>query len=143
MNFFTNRKFGPQALFSSLAFMLVLVLGAPMQANGAGHEGASFLSVIDDLPLMAGFVETDDGVQFESPQGRIVDVSAILASPSTAGNVGPKQVSKFYENALPQLGWKKIGPGTYEREGEVLKITIALPDEGLRLVFSIRPQTGG
>ena len=99
-----------------------------------------FLSVVDDLPLMAGLSESGDGVQFESPQGRIAEATA-------TGNIKPQDLSDFYENALPQLGWEKIGSGTYMREGEVLKITTALPEGGpggeLVVVFSIHPQKGG
>lgn len=124
--------------FSKHLLALLFLLVSPSIGNGADQV---FLSVIDDLPLMAGLSETGDGVQFESPQGRIADVSA-------TGQVDPALVSDFYENALPQLGWIKASSGTYLREGERLKITFALPDGGAKganvvVVFSIRPEKGG
>ncbi len=119
-----------------IAFLVLI----PLSGLGAGDNKTGFLSVVDDLPLMAGLVEAGDGVQFESPQGRIVDVSA-------TGNVDANALRDFYENALPHLGWAKIGPGTYRREGEILTITTGLPSgepkNGLRAIFSIRPEKGG
>ena len=140
-----NFNQSPPAQFPVRAIVVVLAVFA-LFAGLVAHSGKAmaddtvFLSVVDDLPLMAGLSEAGDGVQFESPQGRIADVSA-------TGNVNPQDISDFYENALPQLGWKKIGSGAYLREGEVLKITTALPEGGaggaLVVVFSLRPQKGG
>ena len=126
--------------FSKYMLVAALLALAPLAGLAAGDGKNSFLSVVDDLPLMAGLVEAGDGVQFESPQGRIVDVSAM-------GNVEPSALRDFYENTLPHLGWAKIGPGTYRREGEILTITTALPSGGsentIRAIFSIRPEKGG
>ncbi len=126
--------------FSKYMLVAAFLVLAPLAGMAAGDNKTNFLSVVDDLPLMAGLIEAGDGVQFESPQGRIVDVSA-------TGNVGADALRDFYENALPHLGWSKIGPGTYRREGEVLTITTALPsggpEKGIRAIFSIRPEKGG
>ncbi|MCK5545775.1 MAG: hypothetical protein KAI27_00260 [Rhodospirillaceae bacterium] len=130
--------------FSKWMPIIAVLVFAPFVGMAAGDSKTNFLSVVDDLPLMAGLVETGDGVQFESPQGRIVDVSA-------TGNVGAPALRDFYENTLPHLGWTKIGPGTYRREGEVLTITTGLPSglpsgepkNTIRAIFSIRPEKGG
>ncbi|MDH5187486.1 MAG: hypothetical protein OEW37_00860 [Rhodospirillaceae bacterium] len=135
------KHFSARFIFAALAvFVAFLAMSIQPRATLAGE--AVFLSVIDDLPLMEGLSESGDGVQFESPQGRIAEVSA-------TGNVKPQTLSDFYENALPQLGWKKISSGTYLREGEILKITTGLPEDGslsngaLVVIFSLHPQKGG
>ena len=92
-----------------LSAFLLLATFAPLSAQG-------FVSGIEDLPLMPGLTETDEGsLVFESATGRFVEVYAI-------GNVEPVNVTAFYGESLPQLGWSPAGPTIYRRDGEVLMI---------------------
>jgi hypothetical protein len=74
-----------------------------------------FISSIDDLPLMPGLVEEEGGMVFDSPSGRIVEAFA-------TGNVSPGEVLSFYNETLPQLGWRSLGGHVFRRESEILKL---------------------
>ncbi len=95
--------------FFTTLLLLIFALG-PQSAMAENQ----FLSAIDDLPLMDGLNEVDGGVMaFDSPSGRIVEVL-------TMGKVEKDDVSDFYSQTLPQLGWTETGPGQFSREGELL-----------------------
>lgn len=95
------------------AFALVLLLlTAPVAVLGA--EG--FFEGVDELPLMPGLVQAEQGaLVFESPGGRIVEVYAV-------GEAEPARILDFYGETLPQLGWAARDRNTYAREGEVLSL---------------------
>lgn len=77
-----------------------------------------FFAAIDDLPLAAGLSEAaDEGVVFESPEGRIVTAAA-------RGTVDAGQIRAFYRRVLPSLGWRPDGDGKYLREGARLSFSI-------------------
>ncbi len=78
----------------------------------------TYLSAVDDLPLMAGLKEVPgQGVVFDAPQGRIVQAYA-------SGPLSRTQVGNFYAATLPQLGWREDGPLRFNREGEQLTLEI-------------------
>ena len=83
----------------------------PVLAQDAG----AFVSTIEDLPLMPGLVEEAGGMVFDSPGGRIVEAYA-------TGEVSEGAVRDFYGETLPQLGWRPLGGGVYQRESEILKV---------------------
>lgn len=109
------------------AVLCTLALVGPLHA-----EDGRFLSVIDDLPLMAGLDEAGDGVQFATPQGRIAEVTA-------RGRVSRAQVLKFYADTLPQLGWSRTGDGRFAREGETLALVFDESGGALSVRFSVTP----
>lgn len=99
------------------ALLLLVLLAAPLSAVA----GAKFLSAIEDLPLMSGLSEVDDGVMvFDSPAGRIVEAL-------TVGPVGKADVLRYYSQTLPQLGWRESAPGRFSREGEILILEFPPP----------------
>ncbi|MCP6226423.1 hypothetical protein NL448_28690, partial [Klebsiella pneumoniae] len=55
---------------------------------------------------------------FDKPGGRI---AAVIAA---SKNLTPAQISAYYNEALPQLGWQKNGENQYVREGERLKLDV-------------------
>lgn len=82
------------------------------QAQEAGH----FIKDIEDLPLMPGLVEeVGSGTAFDTAQGRIVEAFA-------TGPVSEGGVMAFYDRTLPQLGWRRMGIGVFQRESEILKL---------------------
>lgn len=117
----------------------ILLLGAVASGGAYAQTGSTFVQAIEDLPLMPGMTERHaDTVSFESPAGRIVEVYA-------AGAVSRDAVEAFYKATLPQLGWKRSGPGMYLREGEQLKLDFPKPDKttgtgrGVTVRFSLSP----
>jgi hypothetical protein len=85
-------------------------------------HATEFLRAIDDVPLVSGLTETADPVVFESDQGRVVRTSA-------EGHVGGAEISSFYSQTLPALGWKPVGgeTGVFERESERLTLRVREP----------------
>lgn len=109
----------------ALGAMLIL-LSAPALAADQG-----FLAEVDDLPLAPGLVEQPGGTLFDSPAGRIVEANA-------QGNLLEVEARTFYDEALPQLGWRQVGSDTYQRDNEVLRIDYS---EGSPIIvhFSLAP----
>ena len=101
-----------------LRFLVITVaalLVGGMAENAHGQEAAGFISTIEDLPLMPGLIEEEGGMVFDSARGRIVEVFA-------TGWVSEGVVRGFYDETLPQLGWRPDGPGVFRREREILKV---------------------
>ena len=108
---------------------------APISARA--DEAVTFISAIDDLPLMPGLVEdAAAGMVFDAPAGRIVEAYAI-------GSVGRDAILRFYADTLPQLGWRADGATTFRREGETLDLEFADSDKTLTVRFALSPATAG
>lgn len=116
-------------------FVFGLVMALGLHAARAA-DGAAFVSVIDDLPLMAGLEEVGEGVEFTTSQGRIVEATA-TARAGTA--LEQAQVMEFYAETLPQLGWRKSGTAKFAREGEVLELLFGTSAGRLTVRFSLAP----
>ncbi len=101
----------------SASLSIAVVACAAMPAHAT-----EFLRAIDDVPLVSGLTETADPVVFESDQGRVVRTSA-------EGHVGGAEISSFYSQTLPALGWKPVGgeTGVFERESERLTLRVREP----------------
>lgn len=113
---------------------LFLLLSGPSFA-----EETKFFSMLDDLPLMEGLYELpQDGLSFDKPEGRIVEVSAA----SESKNIN--EIRGFYASTLVELGWTAAGADTYVRDGErlVLRFESGNPqNKALNIVyFSLSPQ---
>ena len=95
-----------------------------------------FLSVIEDLPLMPGFVEDSEGaLKFETAAGRIVEITASGAGTTSA-------VVDYYSRTLPQLGWQLETPTRYTRDEEILVIDLLELDQngaGVEVHFKLSP----
>lgn len=107
------------------AILLVVMLAAP-----SGTFAAEFFRAIDDLPLAPGMTEAvDQGVEFDSPAGRIVTAAA-------QGEGGTEALRAFYRKALPPLGWEALPNDMYRREGEIL--TLQFVKTGRRISIQVR-----
>lgn len=97
-----------------------------------------FFESLYDIPVMPGLMEVPElAVSFDKPGGRIAEAGAM------AGDMSDQEVLGFYDVALPQMGWQKKAVGSYQREGEQLRIVIEKKPAktgGSRLVrFSLNP----
>ena len=97
----------------------------------------SFLSVVEDIPLMTGLVEDQDrAVVFETRDGRIAEAFAV-------GDVDKKEVIRFYKSSLPQLGWTSNSSTKFWREDEILELIFLIADNKPRKVivyFKVSPK---
>jgi len=106
----------PHLFFFLLA--LPVAVGAIWPAAQLRAQPAAFVSVIADLPLMAGLEEdVAAAVVFETDSGRIAQAVA-------SGMVEGRSVRKFYAETLPELGWHLETLTRYRREGEVLALEV-------------------
>ncbi|HLZ67516.1 MAG TPA: hypothetical protein VKQ29_14885 [Aliidongia sp.] len=125
------------------AALAALILASPCLA-GSGLVSASYAQAVyvpgtEDVPLMPG-LSSDDGASlvFDKPQGRIVEAAA-------RGAVTRHAVMAFYDESLPQLGWRRAAAGsagskTFERDGERLSLDFDGRDGNLQVAFTLAPR---
>ena len=116
---------------------LVVLLGPGMTpaAMAASAPPSTFLSNLDDIPLMPGLAERKElAVSFDKPEGRIVEAYA-------EGQLSPAAVTKFYATTLPQLGWRSQGNNRFAREGEELLLNLTPAANKLTVQFSLSPKS--
>ena len=104
----------PFAAFVAVMLLWGLAAVAPV-SHPRAQETAGFVSTIEDLPLMDGLIEEEGGMVFDSARGRIVEAFA-------TGWVNEGAVRDFYDETLPQLGWRPLGQGAFQRENEILMV---------------------
>ena len=99
------------------AVLASIILGAAPRVTVA--DGPMFISVIEDLPLMPGLTEdVGEAMVFETSTGRVAEAQATGVLPIA-------DVKRFYEEALPQLGWVSEGSAGFRRGGEQLRIDVS------------------
>ena len=124
------------------AALAALLLASPGLA-GSGLVQASLVQPVfvpgtEDVPLMPGLA-SDDGASlvFDKPQGRIVEAAA-------RGAVTRRAVTAFYEESLPQLGWRRTAASastkSFERDGERLSLDFDGRDGNLQVAFTLAPR---
>lgn len=119
-------------LVASAVALFALAVGVPA-ADRASANGPDFLAHVEDLPLPGGLVEDPDArVSFDKAGVRIVEAAA-------SGDVAPDAVTRFYRETLPSLGWAPVGPGAWQRDGEVLRIAVVEAGPPVRVQFTIAP----
>ena len=119
-----------------LLFLALLCLLIPALSPGqaATQEPGRYFTEVPDLPLMSGMAEMPDaGVSFDKPEGRIVEVYA-------QGEGTADEVLRFYQRALPQLGWEAAGPKRFRREGEVLDLEVETAGNFVTLRCALHPE---
>ena len=104
----------PFTAFVAVMLLYGLAAVAPV-SHPRAQEATGFVSTIEDLPLMPGIIEEEGGMVFDSARGRIVEAFA-------TGPVSEAAVRAFYDETLPQLGWRPLGAGAFQRENEILKV---------------------
>ena len=111
---------------------MLMILLCPALACAAG----TFLAGIEDVPLPPGFAENQSaGVLFDSPSGRIIEAVA-------SGNGLIDQVSAFYAQTLPQLGWTRISDNEFRSDSETLRLTFDQSKKPLLIVhYNLTPHS--
>ena len=97
----------------------------------AAEDG--FVAGITDLPLIPGLHVVDEAtVVFEKPGGRLVHAIA-------KGDRTEEAFWRFYEETLPQLGWRTVKRGKFVRDKENLHIDVEKNESQLIARFAIAP----
>lgn len=119
-------------MFKILIISLVICLAVPFAKTQAGQ--AEFFESLYDVPVMAGLHEEKDmSVSFDKAQGRIAYAYA------TAPNIRFEDVIIFYDKALGQMGWQKLGSKAYVREQEKLEISLEKTSTSEVIRFVLQP----
>ena len=58
----------------------------------------------------------------------------------TQGYHNKKEISQFYKNVLPNLGWIFVKENKFERADEILEIKFEEVDKLTKVLFSISPK---
>ena len=105
--------------------MAVLLLGSVAQA-----QTPSFARDIDDLPIMSGLSDTDEGYVFQAASG------ARLAEVRLRGTAPTARIERYYQQTLPSLGWTAINGHTrrYQRGNEILQLMFGTASDGATVV---------
>ncbi len=115
------------------------IVASWLLAGAAGRAEEGFLTVADDLPLIAGLVENvQAGMLYDKPSGRIVEAYA-------SGALSAYDVVRFYASTMPELGWRRQGAVAtndlqFEREGERLTIEVRELAGGVTVRFFLAPR---
>ena len=123
------------------AAVLGLALAFGGEAGAAASGEARFSNYIDDLPVMPGLTETEDGYAFDIAQG------GRMAEARLAGSADARVVRSFYAATLPQLGWTPVGPEVYiyrrGRERLIFRVEQKRSGRGpdLLAIFVVTPET--
>jgi hypothetical protein len=110
------------------AALVALLLAGPAFAGLAGYplpagatESTRFVTGLGDVPVMPGLTPAEEEpLVFDKPDGRI-------AQTVMTGSVDRKAILAFYNQTMPQLGWKRGSDGKgaatrFTREGEELRL---------------------
>jgi len=112
--------------------LFIFCLGVALHAAA---DDARFFSSLQDVPIAPGLTElTDQNVTFDKPEGRIVESVALVQS------VKESDVRAFYDDALPQLGWRKLGPLYFGRENETLRLDFEASQGQKFMRLSVAPK---
>lgn len=117
--------------FLAIFVALGLCYGAlPAAAQGQGD----FFEALYDVPVMPGLEELhDQALLFDKPDGRIASVMAASRQLSAA------QISSFYGETLPQMGWEKTAENQYVRGGDRLSFDIVKKPPLTIVHFTLEP----
>ena len=83
---------------------------------------AAFVAGLEDIPMPGGLNQVENGnLSFGNEEIRLIEVYL------TSENLSFEEVSRFYLETLPQMGWQlkkeKKQKLLFEREGETLEIS--------------------
>ena len=98
-----------------LGLLVALLMFWSKSANAAFVEG------LEDVPLPNDLTQIENAsLSFGNEEIRLIE------NYLTSSSLNFVQVCRFYEETLPQIGWKKTKKGdgkiVFERDGEILEI---------------------
>jgi len=119
--------------FIVLIFMCCSTLKGAL-AKPHDEPRVSFLHAINDMPLAPKLTEIlDQNIIFDKTTGRIILSHA-------EGPNSPEAISDFYHKTLPQLGWVKLKPLSFQRGNEVLNIELSDKAGITHVIFQLKPR---
>ncbi len=112
--------------FIGVFFLLINMIITPVIAKD------SFLTNTSDIPLIKGMkISTTEQMDFDTPTGQVLSLDGFIK------NKTGDEVLLFYDNILPQMGWKKIEKGSFVRQNDTLNIVILKNKKPAKIRFEI------
>ena len=110
-----------------------LLLAVAFVLASTGLQAQSFTE-LTDIPFMDGMTEiTDDWMQFDSPEGHILQTRAKITGKSKT------DVIDFYRETLPAVGWMyDEKAGSFTRDGDILTVTFERNGNDFFAFFEIK-----
>lgn len=113
---------------------ITLAVPALASDNETAAKTGAFFEALYDVPVMPGLEELkDQAVLFDKPDGRIASVTAASAT------LKEQDISAFYAQTLPQLGWKKSSENQYVRGKERLTMDVSRKPPLTVVHFALAP----
>lgn len=107
----------PRDMKAFCSLFLFLLFAMPVLA--AAETKPAFFEALYDVPVMPGLSEfKDQAMLFDKPNGRIASVVA------GSEKLKPADVSRFYNETMPQMGWQKTSENQYVRGHDRLVIEV-------------------
>ena len=123
-----DRPFSARKNSVRVALILIFMAGFFIKPANA----QMYFAAAPDLPLPPGFSEQENaGVNYEIPGLRILEL--------VASGTKNQDITIFYQETLPMLGWQKIAPHAYVREGDHLTINLTNSGPNQTLTIRIEP----
>ena len=92
-----------------------------------------FINGMEDIPIFKEMKYVEDSlILFDKVEGRYV-------SSEIYGNYKKSEIIDFYQQILPNLGWKKSKALTFSRGNEILEINLHQSENYVSVIFSIYP----
>jgi hypothetical protein len=111
---------------------LLLVFAAPVGAETL--HAPVFFEALYDVPVMPGLEEVkDQAMLFDKPDGRIASVVA------ASKTLNASDITRFYDESLPQLGWKKTSQNQYVRGSDRLVMDLTKTPPLTVVHFTLAP----
>ena len=116
----------------SLGLFILLVMG--LFFGAAAHATDAYFEALYDVPIMAGLEEVkEQAMLFDKPGGRIASVVGVSKT------VDATRIEAFYDQSLPQLGWKKVEKNQYVRGEDRLVLELVRRPPVTVLHFTLSP----
>ena len=112
----------------------VLIVALCLWAAPAMAEKARFFEALYDVPVMPGLEELpDQAMLFDKPDGRIASVVA------ASRTLDEGAVTRFYDETLVQMGWKKEAQNQYVRGADRLSMDVVKRPPLTLVHFTLEP----
>lgn len=93
-------------------------------------KAQEFLPFTEDIPQMEGLMDVEEVANFDNPTEKLL----ILNAKTT---LSEKEVLKFYNATLNNLGWNQQGKNTFKRGKDTLQIECHTEGKNLSVQFTL------
>lgn len=110
-----------------MRFLFTLIAGSLVALQ---VRAQSFFPQTEDIPQMPGLSQVEEVANFDSPQERLL----ILTAMSTKSI---SETEKYYHQTLKNLGWKAVQKNLYKRQNDSLQLDLSAPKGKTFIQFTL------